>query len=72
MADQAVPAQQQQHQQQQQQEEEDAGGAVEVAPPPPTTNTSVRYLRLQHDFRTMVKSGMDCIDEQVRPWCCCG
>lgn len=27
--------------------------------------TSLRYLRLQNDFRNMMKSGMDCLDEQV-------
>lgn len=29
-------------------------------------HTSLRYLRLQNDFRNMIKSGMDVYDEQVR------
>lgn len=27
--------------------------------------TSLRFLRLQHDFQTMVKTGLSCVDEQV-------
>lgn len=30
--------------------------------------TSLRYLRLQHDFQTMLKTGISCVDEEV---CCC-
>lgn len=27
--------------------------------------TSLRFLRLQHDFQTMVKTGIGCVDEEV-------
>lgn len=28
-------------------------------------HTSLRYLRLQHDFKTMIKTGIDCVDEET-------
>jgi hypothetical protein len=28
-------------------------------------HSSLRYLRLQHDFQTMVKTGLSCVDEEV-------
>jgi hypothetical protein len=30
-------------------------------------HNSLRYLRLQHDFQTMIKTGLSCVDEEV---CC--
>jgi len=39
------------------------GNNIEAAAMQPT---SLRYLRLKNDFRSMIQSGMDCMDEQVR------
>jgi hypothetical protein len=35
---------------------------------PSQQQTSLRFLRLQHDFQTMVKTGIGCVDEEVG--CC--
>lgn len=34
--------------------------------PPQHQHTSLRYLRLQHDFQTMLKTGLSSVDEEVR------
>lgn len=47
-----------------------AAAATTMEEPSTTTQqhqqqTSLRFLRLQHDFQTMVKTGIGCVDEEV-------